>query len=95
MTIWVVEAFKMYDYEGQDVLHIASGDEVAMKDLFSSVISRLVGELSGKKDHLVFQVEPDKSPPHLSGDARGICLYKQEDISESSIREFLGYDDES
>lgn len=95
MTMWVVEVFKMYGYEGQDVLHLASGDEDVMKDLFSSVTSRLVGELSGKKDHLVFQVEPDKSPPCLNGDARGICLYKQEDISESTIRQFLGYDDES
>jgi len=92
--MWVVQAFKMYGYE-QDVLDIAFGEELTMKDLFSSVTSRLVGELSGTHDHLVFQVEPDKGSAHLNGDARGICLYKQEDISDSDIREFLGYEDET
>ena len=93
--MWVVEAFKMYDYEGQDVLHIASGEELAMKDLFSSVTSRLVGELSVRGNHLTFKVEPDKGPSDLNGDARGISLYKQEDISDSYIRKFLGYEDEA
>jgi hypothetical protein len=88
--MWVVQAFKMYGYE-QDVLDIAFGEELAMKGLFSSVISRLVGELSTHEDHLVFQVEPDKGSAHLNGDARGICLYKQKDVSDSDIREFLGY----
>jgi hypothetical protein len=90
--MWVVELFRSYDYEGQDVLHLASGEELAMKDLFSSVTSRLVGELSGIHDHLVFRVEPDKGSAHLNGDARGICLYNQEDVSDSDIREFLGYE---
>ena len=90
--MWVVEAFKMYDNEGQDVLHIASGEELAMKDLFLSVISRLIGELSNDGDNLTFQVEPDRGSAHLNGDARGISFYKQETISDSYIRKFLGYE---
>jgi hypothetical protein len=39
--MWVVELFRSYDYEGVDVFHIGSGDEDAMKDLFSSVKSSL------------------------------------------------------
>ncbi len=89
--MWVVELFRSYDYEGVDVFHIGSGDEDAMKDLFSSVKSSLIGELVVKKDYTSFLVEPDKGPAFLNGDRRGVRVYKQEDISSDTVREFLGY----
>lgn len=96
MTMWALEAFVEYHYEGEDVVCMGFGEEDAMKDLFSSVTAKFHGELKTQKDRLVFFVESGKSWYHtddrntLRGDERGFRCYLAE-TSEEDIRIFLGY----
>ena len=52
MTMWALETFVGYDYEGEDVVCMGFGEEDAMKDLFSSVTSKFHGELKAQKADL-------------------------------------------
>lgn len=95
--MWAVEAFVAYYYDGEDIVCMGFGEEDAMKDLFSSVTSKFVGELKVQADRLVFLVEPGKSwydsgddRNTLRGDSRGFRCYLAE-TSEEDIRKFLGY----
>ena len=97
MTMWALEAFVGYDYEGEDVVCMGFGEEDAVKDLFSSVTAKFRGELKTQKDRLVFLVEPGKSWYNyederntLRGDERGFRCYLAE-TSEEDIRKFFGY----
>ena len=87
--MWVVEAFYEYDDGDYTSIHIGSGEELEMKDLFYAATSPLEGELEQKRDKLTFWVERNDNRS-LRGDNRGIVVYRDE-VSADKIKEFLGY----
>lgn len=89
MTMWALEAFVEYHYEGEDTVCMGLGEEQAMKDLFSSVTAKFRGELKVLKNRLVFFVEKGDRWS-LNGDERGFRCYLAE-TSEEDIRKFFGY----
>lgn len=91
---WILEAYKYYNYEGEDTLYIDHGNFDHIKAKFEGISKSLSGFDDSAKAGGLFKFEVTGSCL-LSGDSRGIRMYELEPNDLASIKDFMGIDDES